>query len=92
VSFASSDLAPVSYPSRSLFGRAPGAKLVGLMLFPYLTQAGSGWRGLERLAKLVADGRLDCSIDLEDTWRGAADAIAALIERRVAGKVVLRVD
>jgi NADPH2:quinone reductase len=92
VSFASSDPGPVSYPPRSLFGRAPGARLVGLMLFPHLAHEGSGTRDLTRLAQLVAAGRLDCSIDVEDSWRGAADAIAALVDRRVAGKVVLRVD
>ena len=33
VSFASSDPAPVEYPSRALFGRASGAKLVGIFVF-----------------------------------------------------------
>ncbi len=92
VSFASSDLSPVAYPARSLFGRASGARLVGLMLWPHLARNGSGTRDLGRLARLVAEGRLDCSIDVETSWRGAADAITALMERRVAGKAVLLVD
>ncbi len=92
VSFASSDPAPVEYPARALFGRASGARLVGLMLWTHLARDGSGARDLGRLAALVAQGRLDCSIDLESSWRGAADAITALMERRVAGKAVLLVD
>jgi NADPH:quinone reductase-like Zn-dependent oxidoreductase len=47
---------------------------------------------LERLVSLVAAGRLDPHIDLEASWRQPGDAIAALLDRRVAGKVVLHVD
>ncbi|MFI5003801.1 MAG: zinc-binding dehydrogenase [Solirubrobacterales bacterium] len=92
VSFASSDPAPTSFPTRALFGRAPGARLYGLLLFAELAQGRSGVRDLGRLAGLVAAGRLDCSVDLESSWHEAADTIAALLERRVAGKAVLHVD
>ncbi len=92
VSFASSDTAAVQYPSARLFGRAPGARLYGLLLFDALARERSGARDLTRLAELVASGRLRCSVELDSSWRGAADAVAALLERRVAGKIVLRVD
>jgi NADPH2:quinone reductase len=92
VSFASSDLAPVQFPARAFFGRAPGARLQGLFLFDELARAGTGGRDLARLAALVADGRLQCSIDHEGSWHAAAGAIAALMERRIAGKAVLHVD
>lgn len=92
VSFASSDTAPVSFPTRAFFGRAPRATLTGLFVFDELVNAGKGTRELVRLAELVADGRLDCCIDMQTSWRGAAEAITALMERRVAGKAVLRVD
>jgi NADPH:quinone reductase-like Zn-dependent oxidoreductase len=92
VSFASSDQSPVEFPARALFGRASGARLVGLMLWSELARDGSGPRDLGRLAQLVAEGRLDCAIDVESSWREAAPAIAALIERRVSGKVVLHTD
>ena len=92
VSFASSDPSPVSFPTRAFFGRASGARLYGLLLFAELTRERSGARDLGRLAQLVAAGRLDCSIDLDTSWRAAADAITALLERRIAGKAVLRVD
>jgi NADPH:quinone reductase len=92
VSFASSDTTPVQFPPRAFFGRAPGARLQGFLLWAHLRRYGSGARDLARLAALVADGRLDCSVDREDSWRSAAQAIDALIERRVAGKAVLHVD
>lgn len=92
VSFASSDPSPVSFPTRAFFGRASGARLYGFLLFAELARERSGARDLGRLAQLVAAGRLDCSIDLDTSWHAAADAITALLERRIAGKAVLRVD
>jgi NADPH:quinone reductase-like Zn-dependent oxidoreductase len=92
VSFASSDQAPVEFPTREFFGRAPGARLYGLFLFAELHRARSGTHDLGRLAALVAEGRLECSVDLEGSWRDAAEAIAALMDRRISGKAVLRVD
>ncbi|MDP2711445.1 MAG: zinc-binding dehydrogenase [Solirubrobacteraceae bacterium] len=92
VSFASSDPDPVSFPTRSLFGRAPGATLHGLFVFEEIERTGTGGSDLARLAALVATGRLDTQIDLEGSWREPGPAIAALLERRVAGKAVLHVD
>ncbi len=92
VSFASSDPNPVEFPARALFGRAPGACLHGIFLFSLLERERTGTEDLARLVKLVAEGRLDCSIDHEGSWRAAADAIDALMQRRIAGKAVLCVD
>ena len=92
VSFASSDQRPVQFPARAFFGRAPGARLYGLMLVAQLQHDASGTRDLRRLAELVAAGQLDCSVDLEASWHDAAGAITALIDRRVAGKAVLHID
>jgi NADPH:quinone reductase len=92
VSFASSDLEPASFPTRALFGRAPGARLYGLYLFTELARERSGGRDLSRLAGLVASGELDCSIDYEAGWHEAAQAITALLERQITGKAVLQVD
>jgi NADPH:quinone reductase-like Zn-dependent oxidoreductase len=92
VSFASSDPALVQFPTREFFGRAPGARLYGLFLFAQLHRERSGARDFGRLAELVAERRLDCSVDFEGSWRTAAEAIAALMDRRIAGKAVLRVD
>jgi NADPH:quinone reductase-like Zn-dependent oxidoreductase len=92
VSFASTVTEPVSYPTRDLFGRAPGARLYGLLIFPELRREGSGTSDLSRLAALVADGRLDCQITHEASWREAGTAITGLIDRTITGKAVLHVD
>jgi NADPH:quinone reductase len=93
ISFASSDpSAHVEYPTRALFGRAPGARIYGLMVFPELAKRRGATGMLNRLLALLAAGRLDPQIDSEASWRDAGDAIHALLERRIAGKAVLHVD
>jgi NADPH:quinone reductase-like Zn-dependent oxidoreductase len=93
VSFASTDPGDlVSFPTRSLFGRASGASLYGLRLWPELDRARSGTRDLARLADLVAAGRLRCQVGHEGSWRDAAEAITALLDRQIDGKAVLHVD
>jgi NADPH:quinone reductase-like Zn-dependent oxidoreductase len=92
VSFASTLDEPVSYPARSLFAQSPRARLYGLFCFDELEHRRTGGRDLERLARLVAAGRLDTQIDLRASWRDFEEAFAALLDRRVAGKAVLTVD
>jgi NADPH2:quinone reductase len=92
VSFASTDAAEVIFPARAFFGRAPGATLHAFYLFGVLQRQNTGARDLARLAALVADGRLDCSIGYRSSWREAAEAVEGLLDRRVAGKAVLTVD
>jgi NADPH:quinone reductase-like Zn-dependent oxidoreductase len=89
VSYASTVDQPVSYPTREFFGRAPGAKLVGFLVFRSV-QDGAGT--LARLAALMAAGRLDAQIDSVASWRSAGPLIRDLLERRIAGKAVLTVD
>lgn len=89
VSFASTTDEPVSYPTRSLFGRAPSAKLYGLYIFYEIERTGTCSADLSRLAKLVAGGRLDPKIHLTADWTEAGSAIEALLHRRVNGKAVL---
>ncbi len=92
VSLASSDTSEVAFPSRSFFARAPGARLYGLFLFWELERRHSGTALLGRLARLVSQNELDCSITLEDSWHNADAAISALMERRLIGKAVLHVE
>jgi NADPH:quinone reductase-like Zn-dependent oxidoreductase len=89
VSYASTVQEPVTYPTRTLFGRAPGAKVVGFLVFRYVRD-GAGT--LARLANLVAEGRLDPRIDRIASWREAPKLIDDLLDHRVAGKAVLTVD
>ena len=92
VSYASTIAEPVSYPTRELFARAPGARLYGLYLFAELMHSRSAAADLRRLADLVAAGRLDPQIDMVRPWSDAGEAVTALLDRRVAGKAVLTVD
>ncbi len=92
VNFAATVPEPVSYPTRELFSRAPGARLYGLYIFAELQHTRSGAADLRRLAELVAAGRLDPQIDLVRPWSEAGAAIDALLERGVAGKAVLTVS
>src|ERR1700727_1113419 len=92
ISFGSTVTEPVSYPTRELFSRAPGAELHGFYIFDELAHTRSAAPDLRRLADLVAGGRLDCQIDLTASWTEAAGAVQALLERRVAGKAVLTID
>jgi len=91
VSFASTET-ETTFPTRALFGGAPGAVLRGLFVFDEVEHTQGAASDLGRLAALIAAGELDCQIDLELSWREAATAIAALLDRRVAGKAVLHVD
>ena len=93
VSFASTTGEETSFPTRELFGRAPGACVRGLLVFPELARtAGGGTALLTTLASLVAEGRLDCSIEREAGWGEAGEQVRALLDRSVSGKVVLHVE
>jgi len=92
VSFASTVSEPVSYPTRDLFARAPGARLYGLYIFAELAHTRTGGNDLRRLADLIAAGRLDPQIDMTASWTEAGAVIEALLDRRVNGKAVLRID
>jgi NADPH:quinone reductase-like Zn-dependent oxidoreductase len=60
--------------------------------FIYATDVSTFGRDLGFLAGLVGEGRLRPQIGLEVSWRDVGAGIAALRERRVNGKVVLRID
>lgn len=76
----------------SRFDRAAGARIYTLNLPDEIARNASGEADLRRLCALVADGRLDCQVALEDTWRNGTAAIEALLGRRIAGKAVLHVE
>jgi NADPH:quinone reductase-like Zn-dependent oxidoreductase len=92
VSFAATVPEPVSYPTRELFSRAPGAVLHGFYIFDELDHTRSASPDLRRLADLVAAGRLEPQIGMTVPWTEAADAIRALLDRKVSGKAVLTLD
>jgi NADPH2:quinone reductase len=92
VSFARSDEQDVTFPTSALFRDAPGASITGLYVFPELERRAGGGADLARLATLVANNELHPQIDHATTWRDPQPAIDALLDRRIAGKAVLRVD
>jgi NADPH:quinone reductase len=74
------------------FDRAKGGLIHSLNLLEDLASHGSGAADLARLCDLMAAGMLDGQVELEATWRRPAEAIGALLERRIGGKAVLHVD
>ena len=92
VSFGSTSGEETSFSASALYGQASGACVYGLFVFDEVAREGSGSRDLATLVGLVASGELDPQIDVAASWRDAADAVEALLERRVAGKAVLRVE
>lgn len=92
VSFANTVPEPVTYATRALFGRAPGARVYGFMVFDELARERSGARDLGILLRLVADGALDPQVTYEGSWRRAGEALTGIMERTLTGKAVLHVD
>jgi NADPH2:quinone reductase len=76
----------------SAFYPQVGVRLYGLRIFEELDRNDSAVRDLTFLAGEVAAGRLDTQVDLVSSWREAAAALEALLERRVRGKAVLTID
>jgi NADPH:quinone reductase len=76
----------------SRFDRAAGARIYTLNMPDEIARNASGVFDLQRLCALVADGRLDSQVALEDSWRNGTGAMEALLGRRIAGKAVLHID
>jgi NADPH:quinone reductase-like Zn-dependent oxidoreductase len=89
VSYASTVPEPVEFATRTLFGRAPSARVVGFLVF---SSVRDGAGALGRLVALTADGRLRPRIDRVASWRDAQPLIRDLLDRKIAGKAVLTVD
>jgi NADPH:quinone reductase-like Zn-dependent oxidoreductase len=91
VTFGDSSGEPVTFGARDFY-RSTGASLYAFLVFAELDRSGTGSADLERLARLVAAGRLDPGISVEASWREAGPVLEALLDRRVKGKAVLLVD
>src|SRR5918998_1143813 len=75
----------------SRFYLSGGASLYGFILF-HEVLAKPASDGLGRLASLVADGRLEPRISVEEPWTEVGAVAQRLLERGYAGKAVLRVE
>jgi NADPH:quinone reductase-like Zn-dependent oxidoreductase len=91
VAFGASSPEPTTFEVARFYNRG-APRLYGLRLWDELARHRSAQRDLTLLVTELAAGRLDPQSDLTTSWRDADTAIAALMERRVAGKAVLTID
>jgi NADPH:quinone reductase-like Zn-dependent oxidoreductase len=91
VTFGDSSGEPVTFGARDFY-RSTGASLYAFLVFAELDRSGTGSADVERLARLVAAGKLDPGISVEASWRESGPVLEALLDRRVKGKAVLLVD
>lgn len=68
-----------------------GSKLYGFIIFHEVKRRPAG-EGLARLARLVAEGALTPRIEVEAPWTQIAEVTQGLLDRKFAGKAVLRVQ
>jgi NADPH:quinone reductase-like Zn-dependent oxidoreductase len=90
VSFGNSSNEPATFDPRAFYRKGAPA-IVGYFVTYELLEGRIGGSRLAALAALVTEGRLRSPIDLRVPWEEAADAVEALMERRVNGKAVLTV-
>ncbi len=91
VSFGDSSGEHVSFGARDFY-RSTGASLYAFLIFSELDRTGTGSADLERMARLIAAGKLDPGVSVEAGWSEAGPVLEALLDRRVKGKAVLHVD
>jgi NADPH:quinone reductase-like Zn-dependent oxidoreductase len=91
LAFGFSSQEPTTFNASEFYANA-GARIYALRVFDELARHASGSADLRFLADEVAAGRLDPGVSLIESWRDPGPALAALNERRVAGKAVLRID
>jgi NADPH2:quinone reductase len=90
VSYASTLMEPATLGPR-WFGAHVGATLRSLLIFEELPRTQSASSDLTALCALIAKDVLHLHIDVEEHWSHAGGLARDLLERRVAGKVVLRI-
>lgn len=91
VSIGASSDEPTTFDSLALVRRG-AVRFYGLSLFQELERQGVGSRELAYLVSLVETGQLDPQIDMQGSWRDMGTMLAALGDRRVAGKAVALID
>lgn len=93
VSFGSSSREPSTFNMNDLSGQS-GSRILcyKFSVFEELERQPTGDRDLAALARLIGEGKLDPLVSLELSWHKAAEAVQALLERRVLGKAVLTID
>ncbi|HLH23777.1 MAG TPA: zinc-binding dehydrogenase [Chloroflexota bacterium] len=90
VSFGASAGPDVTFNAQRFYATG-GATLYGFLLFHEATRR-SVSAGLARLAALVAAGQLRPHVDAEAPWDQIGRQAQRLLDRRLVGKIVLRVE
>ena len=90
VSMGNSSDESATFDPRSLY-RKGAPTVVGFFVTHELVRGRIGTSRLAALASLVAEGRLTSAVDLQVPWERAAEAIEALLGRRISGKAVLTI-
>jgi NADPH2:quinone reductase len=90
VSFGVSGGAEVTFDAPELY-LTGGATLYGFILFHEVI-ARPASEGLARLVRLVDEGRLKPSIEVEAPWTEVGEVAAQLLDRGYTGKAILRVS
>jgi NADPH:quinone reductase-like Zn-dependent oxidoreductase len=72
------------------FAGAPHSRI--LPFFIYQTGVDTFGRDLTYLAQLTGESRLHPHVGMEVSWRDLPSAVDALRDRRVEGKVIIRID
>jgi NADPH:quinone reductase-like Zn-dependent oxidoreductase len=88
VTFGHSSGEPTSFDVSSFY-RQGQTTLYGFLLFEEVKRGLPAGPDLGLLAGMVAAGELQTEVELEADWSDPDEAVAALLERRVAGKAVL---
>jgi len=91
VSIGNSSNETTSFDSRILY-RKGSPRIEGYFVTWELLHGRIGSEELSYLASLAVTGALESRIDFRVSWRDAASAVDALLDRRVAGKAVLTID
>ncbi len=90
VTFGNSSNASTEFDPRTFYRR--GAPVMRALFVVWeLLQERIGTRQLGSLVDLVSRGDLRADIELVTSWNDAGSAVAALLERRIAGKAVLTI-
>ena len=89
VSFGTSAAPEISFDARTLY-LTGGARLYGFILF-HEVLARPASDGLDRLARMVAEGTLKPRIEVHASWTEVGEVASRLIGRGYTGKAILRV-
>jgi NADPH:quinone reductase-like Zn-dependent oxidoreductase len=90
VSIGNSSEQESTFNARTLYAKG-AARIYGLLVFEEVESGRVGARDLERLLKLVREGRLQAPITLRRDWAELPATMRELEERAYTGKAVLRV-